>query len=221
MNNLSYLTKYSLLATLICLSFLSGCTTTPINLVPINVDKVSQAKAWEMKGKLAVRTQNENFSTNLYWLHTQFRDELRLTTMLGTTILSLTTERGLTRLELDGKVYQHDDAQQLLTNVTGWSIPVQALPLWITGQASADDLIDSFDEKNRPVMLTTPLQSPPWHVEFQQWQQQSGAELPRMLQLKRADLRLKIQVSQWQALANQNVSTNKQDLGLMPDESKK
>lgn len=220
MNNLSYLTKLSLLATLICLGFLSGCTTTPINLVPINVDKVSQAKAWEMKGKLAVRTPNENFSTNLYWLHTQFRDELKLTTMLGTTILSLTTEQGLTRLEVDGKVYQHNNAQQLLTNVTGWSIPVQALPLWITGQASADDLIDSFDEKNRPVILTTPLQSPSWHVEFQQWQQQSGAELPRMLQLKRADLRLKIQVSQWQALANQNMNTNKQDLDSLPDESK-
>lgn len=186
---------------LLCLSLLSGCSTTPTNLVPTEVESVSNAQAWEMKGKLAIRTPNDNFSTNLYWLHTQSKDELKLTTMLGTTVLSLTSEQGVTRLNVDGKEYQHDNAQELLTNVTGWSIPVESLPLWITGQASADDLISAYDAQNRPTMLTTPSISPPWRVKFQQWQQQSGAEVPRMLELKRADLRLKIQVNQWQALA--------------------
>lgn len=195
---------------ILSLSLLSACTTTPTNLVPIQVEKVSQANAWEMQGKLAVRTPQDNFSTNLYWLHTQKKDELKLTTMLGTTLLTLTTEHGMTRLEVDGKTYEHHDAQQLLTNVTGWSIPVSALPLWITGQVSPDDEVDSFDEKNRPVSLFTPLETPQWRVEFLKWQQQSGAQIPRLLQLKRTDLRLKIQVNQWQALATSDLtpSTN-------------
>ena len=210
MNNLSYITKTPLLLVLLSLSLLSACTTTPTNLVPIQVDKVSQANAWEMRGKLAVKTPEDSFSTNLYWLHTQTKNEFKLTTMLGTTLLSLTTEHGMARLEVDGKTYEHHDAQQLLTNVTGWSIPVDALPLWITGQVSSDDEVSSFDEKNRPVSLFTPLETPPWQVEFLKWQHQSGAQIPRLLQLKRVDLRLKIQVTQWQALANNDLvpSTN-------------
>ena len=163
-----------------------------------------------MRGKLAVKTPEDNLSTNLYWLHTQTKNELKLTTMLGTTLLSLTTEHGMARLEVDGKTYEHHDAQQLLTNVTGWSIPVNSLPLFITGQVSPDDEVSSFDEKNRPVSLFTPLETPPWHVEFLKWQQQSGTQIPRLLQLKRLGLRLKIQVNEWQALANSDLapSTN-------------
>lgn len=155
-----------------------------------------------MRGKLAVKTPKDSFSTNLYWLHTQTKSELKLTTMLGTTVLSLITEHGMTRLEVDGKTYEHHDAHMLLTRVTGWSIPVNALPLWITGQVSPDDEVSSFDKKNRPVSLFTPLERPPWRVEFLTWQHQSGAQVPRLLQLKRGDLRLKIQVNEWQALAN-------------------
>ncbi|EDQ00440.1 lipoprotein insertase outer membrane protein LolB [Shewanella benthica] len=209
MNNLSYITKTPLLLVILSLSLLSACTTTATNLVPIQVDKVSQAHAWEMRGKLAVKTPKDSFSTNLYWLHTQTKSELKLTTMLGTTVLSLITEHGMTRLEVDGKTYEHHDAQQLLTKVTGWSIPVNALPLWITGQVSPDDEVSSFDEKNRPVSLFTPLESPPWQVEFLKWQHQSGAQIPRLLQLKRVDLRLKIQVNEWQALADRDPTTNK------------
>ncbi|SQH77972.1 Outer-membrane lipoprotein LolB [Shewanella benthica] len=211
MNNLSYITKTPLLLVILSLSLLSACTTTATNLVPIQVDKVSQAHAWEMRGKLAVKTPKDSFSTNLYWLHTQTKSELKLTTMLGTTVLSLITEHGMTRLEVDGKTYEHHDAQQLLTKVTGWSIPVNALPLWITGQVSPDDEVSSFDEKNRPVSLFTPLESPPWQVEFLKWQHQSGAQIPRLLQLKRVDLRLKIQVNEWQALADSDrvPTTNK------------
>ncbi|AQS39445.1 outer membrane lipoprotein LolB [Shewanella psychrophila] len=197
---------------LLSLSLLSACTTTPTNLVPIQVKKVSQANAWEMRGKLAVKTPEDNFSTNLYWLHTQAKNELKLTTMLGTTLLSLTTEHGMARLEVDGKTYEHHDAQQLLTNVTGWSIPVNALPLWITGQVSPDDEVSSFDEKNRPVSLFTPSETPPWQVDFLKWQHQSGAQIPRLLQLKRVDLRLKIQVNEWQALANSELSPSKNQI---------
>ncbi len=204
MNNLSYFTKTPLL--LMILSLLSACTTTSTNLIPIQVDNVSQANAWEIRGKLAIKTPNDSFSTNLYWLHTQTKSELKLTTMLGTTVLSLTTEHGITRLDVDGKTYKHHDAQQLLTKVTGWSIPINALPLWITGQVSPEDKVSSFDEKNRPVSLLTPLETPPWHVEFLKWQSQSGAQVPRLLQLKRVGLQLKLQVNQWQALANSDLA---------------
>ncbi len=194
------------LALLLSLSLLTACTTTPSYLTPIDVENVAQAQSWEMKGRLAVKTPDDNLSSNIYWLHTTDRDELRLTTPLGTTVLTLVSQQGETTLEVDGKQYQHHDAQQLLSNVTGWSIPVDALPLWITGQVAPEDDVTSSDQQMRPKRLVTPKHSPTWQVEFKSWQQQSGAELPRLLQLRRGALSLKLQISQWQAL-----TTDKQD----------
>ncbi|WP_394388557.1 lipoprotein insertase outer membrane protein LolB [Shewanella woodyi] len=211
MNNLSYFTKTKLVWVILSLSLLSACATkTPDNLIPVQVNHVSQAQAWEMQGKLAVRTADDKFSTNLYWLHTADMNELKLTTMLGTTLLSLTTEEGVAKLEVDGKVYQHHDAQELLTEITGWSIPVDALPLWITGQAAQDDKIISQDPQLRPTILLSEKDSPPWRVKFNSWQEQSGAEIPRLLELTREQLRLKIQISQWQALSATTLAINNQ-----------
>ncbi len=192
------------LVLLLSLSLLTACTTTPSYLIPIDVENVTQAQSWEMKGKLAVRTPDDNLSSNIYWLHTEEKDELRLTTPIGTTVLTLVSQQGETLLDVDGKRYQHHDAQQLLNEVTGWSIPVDALPLWITGQVSPVDELLTSDEQQRPKRLVTPKYSPTWQVEFKSWQQQSGATIPRLLQLQRGELRLKLQINQWQALTTDN-----------------
>lgn len=181
---------------------LQACSTRPPqNLVNVNVNHVSQAYAWEMQGKLAVRTEQDKFSTNLYWLHTPTRDRITLTTMLGTTVLSLTRDPSGSTLQLDGNTYQDSDPQRLLARLTGWSIPIDTLPLWITGQVSATDVVTKRDDAQRPISAHTHTATSPWQVQFKSWQQQSGAELPRLLDVNKDSIRLKIQVSQWQALA--------------------
>ncbi|GIU43947.1 lipoprotein insertase outer membrane protein LolB [Shewanella colwelliana] len=202
MNNLNYFTKMAVTLVGFTLLTLTGCANrVPINLSATDVTHVNQASAWEMQGKLAVRTSDDKFSTNLYWLHTQASNELRLTTMLGTTVMSLTSDSTGSTLELDGKTYHDADAERLLKRLTGWSIPVATLPLWITGQISPSDELLSQDEQLRPISARSTNSPSPWQVTFNSWQVQSGAQLPRLLQLSRDDVRLKIQINQWQALA--------------------
>ncbi|WOT05944.1 lipoprotein insertase outer membrane protein LolB [Shewanella youngdeokensis] len=182
----------------------------PDNLVPVSVKQVEHAQAWEMQGKLAVRTASDKFSTNLYWLHTHHSDELKLTTMLGTTLLNLSSQKGRTVLEADGKTYTDSDAQRLLTRITGWTLPIDTLPLWITGQLSDDDNIIEVDSQNRPKTVSHDSQLPAWKISYKSWQTQSGAELPRLLDVTRDDIRLKIQINQWQALSPEtDIKTNR------------
>lgn len=205
MNNLSRFTKNTYLWVMLSTILFSGCSTTiPDNLIPVSVNKVQQASAWEMQGKLAVRTSQDRFSTNIYWLHSPQRDELTLTTVLGTTLLSLSSQDGLVTLNVDGETYQDTNAQRLLTRVSGWSIPIDSLPLWLTGQLTAGDKLISSDSQQRPSKLVNSQQLPPWQVEFKSWQKQSGADVPRLLNLTRGDLRLKLQLNKWQALAPEN-----------------
>ncbi|QYK00561.1 lipoprotein insertase outer membrane protein LolB [Shewanella psychrotolerans] len=202
MNNLNYFTKIILTLPLLSSLLLGGCVSRPdINLIPVNVNSIERAKAWEMQGKLAIKTAEDKYSTNLYWLHTEYSNELRLTTMLGTTVMSLTSDTNGAKLELDGKTYRDDEPEQLLKRLTGWSIPIDTLPRWITGQISATDQVISRDEQHRPLTVQSHLGTTPWQVTFKSWQTQSGAPLPKLLELTREDIRLKIQINQWQALA--------------------
>lgn len=181
---------------------LSGCSTPPpIAYIPIHIEQVSQAQAWEVRGKIAVRTPEERFSANLYWFHTQEREELRLTTPIGTTVLQLTSTPELTQLVIDGQRYQHHDPQLLLQRATGWSIPIDSLPLWLTGQITAQDRVLQKDSNNRPISLLSSDKESHWQVSFLSWQQQSGAQIPKKMLLTHEQVEIKLQLNRWQALA--------------------
>ena len=49
------------------------------------------------------------------------------------------------------------------------------------------------------VMLNDPEAN--WVVSFLGWQQQSGAQVPRLLKIEREDVQIKIQTNQWTAVA--------------------
>ncbi|WP_418357418.1 lipoprotein insertase outer membrane protein LolB [Shewanella basaltis] len=188
-------------ATIITLLLLTGCTITPSEqITPIKVSQAAQAQAWELQGKIAVKTADDKFSTNLYWLHQQQANDLRLTTVLGTTVLLLTTNEGLATLEVDGKTYHDRSAQDLLTGISGWSIPLDSLPLWITGQIGENDHVVSYHSDGTVKQLLSHDSQADWHVTFMSWQQQGGALVPKLLKIERDDVQIKLQTNQWTAV---------------------
>ncbi|MCP3128448.1 lipoprotein insertase outer membrane protein LolB [Shewanella sp. KJ2020] len=208
MNNLKRFTEsiFSCIA-LSTLLFLGGCQTLPPadDLTPITVSNPNQAKAWELQGKLAIKTPEDKLSANLYWRHTETHDKLTLTTMLGTTVLTLEATPDAAHLHIDGKDFKDNNAQALLERVSGWSIPLADLPLWITGQIGSDDQVIERDNQGKPKLLTNTQTPPPWQVTFLRWQSQSGTTVPHQLKLERGDLQLKLQLNQWQALGKSTV----------------
>lgn len=208
MNNLKRFTKSILsYTTLSILLFLAGCQNLPPvdSLRPITINNANQAKAWELQGKLAIKTPNDKLSANLYWRHTEELDKLTLTTMLGTTVLTLEATPSSAHLNFDGKDFRDNNAQALLERVSGWSLPIADLPLWITGQVTEQDHIISFDNNGKAKQIQN-IQNPrPWLVTFLSWHTQSGAEVPNQLRLERGELQLKLQINQWQALGTPTV----------------
>ena len=183
------------------LLLLTGCTITPSEqFTPIDVSQASQAKSWELQGKIAVKTADDKFSTNLYWLHQPAANDLRLTTVLGTTVLTLTTNQGMATLDVDGKTYHDSNAQDLLTGISGWSIPLDSLPLWITGQIGKNDHVVSYHSDGTVKQLLSHDSQADWHVMFMSWQQQGGALVPKLLKIERDDVQIKLQTNQWTAV---------------------
>ncbi|WP_133407912.1 lipoprotein insertase outer membrane protein LolB [Parashewanella tropica] len=185
------------------LLFLTACQNLPkTDLVPVQVNQISEAKAWELRGKILIKTPEDKNSTNLYWRHTATGDQLALTTMLGTSVLNLESTPFGAKLTMDGKDYQSTNPEALLLRMTGWSVPVSLLPKWITGQIQPSEKV-MRDSQGRPKQFTSIIDGVKWQLTYVRWQRLNGVELPRQLTLSRPNLSLKIQLNQWQALALQ------------------
>ncbi|QIR16098.1 outer membrane lipoprotein LolB [Shewanella aestuarii] len=189
----------------ICIILLfSACTSLPSpTYQPVEVSDASLANNWEIQGKISIKSSSDKFSTNLYWFHHTQGNELRLTTVLGTNVLTLKNTQGMASLEVDGKTYHDRDAQNLLEGISGITIPFNKLPLWITGQISSNDDVVSYNSQGKVKQLISTDEQADWIVEFISWQQQSGAMVPKQLKIERADVQIKIQTNQWQALTPQ------------------
>ena len=183
------------------LLLLSGCSTLPTQeYQPIEVTNTQEADNWELQGKIAFKSSTDKFSTNLYWFHHLQGNELRLTTPLGTNVLTLKNIQGLATLEVDGKTYHDNDAQALLEGISGITIPFSDIPLWLTGRVGKNDKVISYDSAGQIKQFSSPDAQSDWKVSFINWQQQSGTLVPRQLKIELDDIQIRIQTNLWQAL---------------------
>ncbi|MBV7315897.1 lipoprotein insertase outer membrane protein LolB [Shewanella sp. NIFS-20-20] len=186
---------------LLLLLFINGCSLTPPpSLQAVSVSSAANAYAWQLNGNILVRTAEDKVSTQLYWLEQPQRTDIQLISPIGTSLMALTLAPNKASLTADGNTYEGTDGQQLLQQLTGWSLPLAQFPHWLIGQLTPDMQIISTDAQGRVTQAHT-QGSQPWTVEYRQWQQLGGAEVPRLIQLKNGEIQVKIQINRWQPLA--------------------
>lgn len=164
------------------------------------IEKLSQLKQWQIKGKIAFIQKNKRESASLFWLFDQLNKNqtLKLTTYLGINVLTLNTIDGVHLVETDGESYQSDDLTQLIYSLTGLTLPTEALQLWIKGlRYSTTDKI-TFDKKSGlPSMLTSYYQGNTWQINYKKYQRVNNVKLAHSLSIKQNDLTIKIMINQW------------------------
>lgn len=180
--------------------FVTACSIKPDSkLIPSSVSSVKDAYAWQLTGKILIKIPDDKSSANLFWVHTPQQNEMNLTSVLGTNILSLEIQKQMTKLVFDGKSYQDKDPEMLLQRLTGWSVPVKLLPYWITGQFDKDISVISRNAQGLPTRLRTKTDFP-WHINIASWQKLNGVQLPKLMLLEQGQLELKVKINHWQAL---------------------
>lgn len=180
------------------LLLLSACATRPVVEYSVNARhhqrQLAQLQQWQVSGKLAFKSSEERFSANLHWQQRQDEYNIGLNSFIGTRLLSMQKQGGRVHLEYEDREYWHDNAAQLLEQMTGWVIPVSDLPLWIKGQAS-EEAMPAFADSGLIRRLTT---DDGWQVSFSDYRQQDGYILPHALELSATDVQIRIRIDQWQ-----------------------
>jgi len=197
---------------ILCLLFimtLSGCSqfnASDSDDAPLSTNltwqqhqqKLQQLDHWTLTGKLAIFLENERQTANIYWQQQGDNYSIQLTTFIGTRILQVTkNEQGVEIINNDDQVFTGQDANTLIKQLSpGLDLPLAALQQWIKGNpAKASYQLNEQQQVSELLGLDESQNL--WQVSFQQYQLFSGTVLPKKVDLKRDDIRVKIAINQW------------------------
>ncbi|MDO6564879.1 lipoprotein insertase outer membrane protein LolB [Amphritea sp. 1_MG-2023] len=182
---------------------LSGCsgltsqTTAPINQRSWHdhYQALLTTDEWQLKGKIGIRTEEQNNSANLFWEQQQQHYLIELTGPLG---------QGGARIEGNGDGISIDIAgeeplwaatpEQLMQQTLGWQFPVRELLYWVRGIPAPNSPYDlSLNQQ-----LAQQLNQNDWQINYLRYNYQSNYPLPEKITIRRNGLQLTIIAKEWQ-----------------------
>ncbi len=191
----------SLLAALL----LSGCAS--IESSQTNVEwqthqqRLASISQYQSSGKLGYISPEQRQSLNFRWQHAPQSSQLRLTTFLGQTALNLKiTPTGAVVDTYDDKTYTSSNAESLIYQLTGLTIPVEQLHDWLLGRpTSADGYL--LNETNTLATLRKEINGQTWQLDYLNYKDVLvdgvALPLPQKLKLKQQDTSINIVISKW------------------------
>lgn len=154
---------------------------------------LAAGSAWSLRGKIAVSDGRDGGSGRIEW-HQQgdeFRIEIRAPVSRRT--WRLTQSGGVATLEgLDEGTRRGADAEALLRDAVGWSLPVADLVAWARGLRGRDDARIEFDATQLPRRID----QDGWMIEYRAWDA-GEPPLPTKIFASRGQQRVRLVVEQW------------------------
>ena len=177
-------------ATVIVLTLLAACQTTPIKPTAWQVGS-RDALNFNASGRLAVKQNEKGSYANFDWDSNGKMQQLSVNTPLGNTVGELCQDsNGVVAIASNGETYQAATASELSERLMGFAIPVESLDLWAHGYY-ADNQPHTVDEQGR-------LLQAGWKIE----RQVDAEGHPRLLVLDNQQLSIRLAFNDYQTGAS-------------------
>lgn len=180
---------------------LSGCARAPVEsrITPswdTRRDELMRLESWDLKGRIAVRTQNESGSGSLLWAQRRDIFDIRVIAPLSGRTYELSGAAGSVTLRTpDRNTVQAEDAETLLQQAEGWYFPVSELIYWIRGLPAPVLKVDQMqlDEEDR----VSTLNQGGWSIRYRNYLRIGEASLPGRMDLENEHVRVRLSVREW------------------------
>lgn len=167
------------------------------NLWQAHKKHITPIDAWQINGKLGIRSSRDSGSAVLFWLQRQDYFDIHLSGPLGQGSTRLTGRQGAVSLEIANRgTFQAASAEALMQQQLGWSLPVDNLLWWVRGLPAPQS--KSILRLNSDSQLIQ-LEQDNWQVEYLSYRTENGLTLPERIKLSGADLTITLVIKQWQA----------------------
>jgi outer membrane lipoprotein LolB len=195
------------------LILLSGCRSLTNNHQQITehqniterTKKLKTLSTWKIQGKIAIISPKERHSLTLNWHYQENnnRQTLNLSTVLGIQVFKLESLDGVHVINVDGERYQSSDLNALLSSLTSFPLPTQAMTFWLKGlpYLSRDKILYS-DKTQLPITLTSYHDKKRWQLRYGGYQQVDQYQLATKFTIKQEKITIKINVHQWDVTSN-------------------
>ena len=188
-------------ALLLLVFALSGCVQAPVEnrIKPAwetRRDELLRQETWGLKGRIAVRTNDESGSGTLYWTQRKDDYDIRVIASFSGGVYELSGADGVVSLRApDQRVLQAEDAETLLRQAAGWYFPVSDLVYWIRGLPAPGLEVDQLllDAENR---LST-LNQGGWSIRYKSYVRIDGSSMPGRLDLENDQVRVRLSIREW------------------------
>lgn len=170
---------------------------------------LANIKQFKLQGRIGVQSEGKGFSGTTHWQHDDAGDTIALFSPLGGQVATIkTTADGVGLVTSDGKSFSAKDAETLTQQNLGWSLPMQGLTDWVLGRpASGPNASDAiWDSTGR----LTKLKQDGWEIEYAEYVEASGRQLPGKINLRNPRLYLKLVIEQWDISEQLEIPPNKQ-----------
>ncbi|MDR7122380.1 lipoprotein insertase outer membrane protein LolB [Rheinheimera soli] len=186
---------------------LTGCASNSSQLkpiVPLSAQQrqlqLEQLQEFTLTGALGVKAPEQSISGSLNWQQQGPFFQASMTNFVGISIFELETDARGATVKADGETHQAQSASALLDYLSGWSLPIEEMPLWLKGVASAESFNHQWDAQGRLTSFTLKdSQQRDWQVSYGEFFPDALA-LPKRIQLdsKTDGSRIKLVVRKWQ-----------------------
>jgi outer membrane lipoprotein LolB len=181
---------------------LVGCTTVGPSAPAVapesyaqHEQSISGIRWFAFNGRVAVLTSDKGFSGRMRWHHHPDGDDISFYSPLGSQLGQITAGAdGVTLQTSDQKSYRAEDTQALMQQTLGWSLPLTDLTDWVLGRPThGQSQILAWDAAGN----ITHMRQQEWDIEYAQYMEVDGKQLPGKISLKSAPLNLKLVIEQW------------------------
>lgn len=136
-----------------------------------------QQSVWRYAAKVGLSTPQAKEQANLVW---EFRDQannIRLFGPLGVGAIKLQFDQyGVVLSDNKGVTHRGESAEELLTRIVGWPIPIDALSSWMFVLPAKDAAFRYQLDENRQVKR---LEQLGWLIEYSGYKDYDGRLMPR------------------------------------------
>ncbi len=186
------LLKCSWLAGLGAALLLTGCAVTPPR-VPGELVPVEQIERWQARGRIGVSGPQGGGSGSFDWRQDDdaANVQIRGPIGIGSVRLQVRGQPQNPQIEVqtgDGETLHADAAWNELEARLGAGLPAGNLRYWLVGMAAPGE--HRWDEST--------LEQDGWRIEYQDYSDRFGAQLPMRLRASSGEARVRIVIDRWQ-----------------------
>ena len=160
-----------------------------------HLENLASISDFSLGGRIGVRAEGKGFSGSLYWHHGALSDDIAIYSPLGSQVAQINADGDEVKLTTDQKTYTAADAETLTEQTLGWRLPVTGLHDWVLGRP-ADEAAEIlvWDDAGH----IAKLRQSGWEIEYQNYTEVYGRQLPGKIVLKSTKLDLKLVVDRWE-----------------------